>query len=182
MSNALAVPAVTAALSTVLQVAIDRLGLNPRPVVGPRPTGVVSDGVGVGVHLYRITHDPSPAAKGVPARSVGGAEPQRMRVAFDLHFLITVRGNSEWETQQLMATAAAGLHAVPVLTPALLAGAEVEHPEIIGNDLGAAEDLVRITPVTLSVEELTDLWALFAPGSFTVSLAVSAGPVLIESD
>ncbi len=112
---------------------------------------------------------------------MGGDQLQRPRIALDLHYLITVRGSTEWQTQELLATTAAALHAVPVLTAALLADAESVYAEIVGNDLAASEELVRITPETLSVEELNGIWGLFPPSAFAVSLAVSAGPVLTYS-
>ncbi len=182
MSNALAVPAVTAALLTIVQAAIDRLGLIPRPIVAPGPLDRSGENAGVGVHLYRVTQNPALSVTALPSHPAGGSPRQQGQVALDLHYLLTFHGNSEWEAQQLLATTAAVLHVEPVLTAARIAGAEAEHPEIAGNDLGAAEEPVRVSSETLSVDELNGLWALYPTGSFTVTLAVSAGPVLIDGD
>jgi len=182
MSNALAVPAVTAALSTIVQSAVDACGLHPGAIVSPRLLRDSSDIPTVGVHLYRVTHDPALSAIGLPG-SPSGADPgQPPHVALNLHYLISLRGNTEWETQQLAAACAAMLHVVPILTAKHFADAEAEHPQITGHDLIAARNQVRITPDKLSIEELNGVWALYPPGSFALTLAVSAGPVLVNGD
>jgi len=182
MSNALAVPAVTAALTTIVQAAVDGCGLSPRPVVTPGPLGNSGEGPFVVVHLHRITHDPSLAVKSLPTRPGGGDPPQQPRVALNLHYLISFCGNTDWDAQQLLAATAAMLHVVPVLTAPQFVDAEAAHPQIAGNDLSAAEEPVRVAPDTLSIDELNGVWALYPPGSFAVTLAVSAGPVLIDGN
>lgn len=180
MSNALAVPAVTAALTTLVQAAVDGLNLTPRPIVSPGPLDDDGDNLRVGVHLYRVTRNAALSVGDLPTRSGAGQLRLNARVALDLHYLLTFRGNDEWESQALLARTAAALHAEPVITAARLALAEVDHPEIAGNDLAASEP-VRITSDVLTVDELTRMWSLFAPGSFAITLAASAGPVLVDA-
>ncbi|MEV7562266.1 Pvc16 family protein [Streptomyces sp. NPDC089795] len=182
MSNALAVPAVTAALTTLVQHAVDGLGINPRPVVAPGPLDGTGDHARVGVHLYRVSRNATLSLADLPTRSSAGHLRQKPRAALDLHYLFTFRGSNEWETQQLLAGTAAALHTVPQVTATLLADAEVDHPEIDGNDLAQADEPVRVTPEALSTDELSRLWALFPPATFTVTLAVTAGPVLVDGD
>ncbi len=181
MSNALAVPTVTAALAVVVQAAVDALGLDPRPVVTPGPLDDAGHPARVGVHLYRVTQNPALSITALPTRAAGDPQ-QRGQVALDLHYLLTFRGRSELRSQQLLATTAAALHAEPVLSATRLVEAEAAHPEIAGHDVAAAKEPVRVTPAVLSVAELNGLWALYPPRSFTVTLAVSVGPVLIDSD
>jgi hypothetical protein len=182
MSNALAVPAVTAALTSIVQNAVDRLGINPGPVVAPGPLDDAGDNARVGVHLYRVTRNADLANADLPTRSGSGQLRARPQAAIDLHYLFTFRGNSEWESQQLLATTAAALHSVTSLSAARLAQAEVDHGEIGGNDLADADEPVRICADSLSIDEITRFWALFAPGSFSVTLGISAGPVLVDAD
>lgn len=182
MSNALAVPAVTAAITTLVQAAVDGLGINPRPIVAPAPLDGTGDNARVGVHLQRVTRNAGLSVADLPTRSAAGQLRQRPRVALDLHYLLTFRGNDEWESQALMARSAAALHAEPVVTAARLAQAEADHPEIAGHDLGHADEPVRVTSDIVSVDELTRIWALYPPGSFAVTLAVMAGPVLVDAD
>ncbi|MFD7964636.1 DUF4255 domain-containing protein [Streptomyces zaomyceticus] len=182
MSNALAVPTVTAALTTLVQTAMERLDITPGPVVAPGPLDGSGDNARVGVHLYRVTRNPTLSLADLPTRSSAGHLRQKPRAALDLHYLFTFRGNTEWEVQQLLARTAAALHGQPTLTPALLAEALADHPEIDGNDLAEADEPVRVTSEALSTDELTRFWALYPPGSFTVTLAVVAGPVLVDAD
>jgi hypothetical protein len=180
MSNALAVPAVTAALTTHVQTAVNRLGISPGPVVAPGALDDTGDNARVGVHLYRVSRNPTVSLADLPTRSSAGQLRQKPRAALDLHYLFTFRGANEWETQLLLAGTAAALHTAPVVTDALLAEAATAHPEIADNDLAQADEPVRFTPEALSTDELTRLWALFPPASFTVTLAVVAGPVLVD--
>ncbi|MFE5631361.1 Pvc16 family protein [Streptomyces sp. NPDC056463] len=182
MSNTLAVPAVTAALTTLVQNAVNGLGINPGPVVAPGPLDSTGDQARVGVHLYRVTRNATLSLADLPTRSSAGQLRQKPRAALDLHYLFTFRGTDEWQTQALLARTAAALHTVPYLTDTLLAEAGTDHPEIDGNDLAQADEPVRVTPEALSTDELTRLWALFPPASFTVTLAVTAGPVLVDGD
>lgn len=182
MSNALSVPAVTAALTTLVQSAMDGLGITPRPLVAPGPLDDSGDNARVGVHLYRVTRNAPRSMADLPTRSSAGHLRQKPRVALDLHYLFTFRGMDEWESQRLLAGTAAVLHTVPGVTAELLARAEAEHPQIRGNDLAEADEQVRVTPEGLSTDELTRLWALFPPASFTVTLAVTAGPVLVDGE
>ncbi|GGS90729.1 hypothetical protein GCM10010222_35430 [Streptomyces tanashiensis] len=182
MSNPLAVPAVTAALTTLVQNAVNGLGINPGPIVAPGPLDNTGDHARVGVHLYRVSRNPTLSLADLPTRSSSGQLREKPRAALDLHYLFTFRGTNEWETQQLLARTAAALHTVPHVTAALLADAETAHPEIADNDLAQADEPVRVTPEVLSTDELTRLWALFPPATFTVTLAVTAGPVLVDGD
>ncbi|MFD7783618.1 DUF4255 domain-containing protein [Streptomyces nojiriensis] len=182
MSNALAVPAVTAALTTLVQNAVDGLGINPGPVVVPGPLDDTGDQARVGVHLYRVSRNAPLSLADLPTRSSAGHLRQKPRAALDLHYLFTFRGSNEWETQQLLARTAAALHTLPYVTATLLADAETAHPEIANNDLAQADEPVRVTPEALSTDELSRLWALFPPATFTVTLAVTAGPVLVDGD
>ncbi|MCU7820352.1 DUF4255 domain-containing protein [Kitasatospora sp. DSM 101779] len=182
MSNTTAVAAVTAALTTLVQNAVNGLGINPGPVVAPGPLDDTGDHARVGVHLYRVSRNATLSLADLPTRSSAGQLRQKPRAALDLHYLFTFRGTNEWETQRLLARAAAALHTVPHLTDTLLAEAETAHPEIADNDLARADEPVRVTPEALSTDELTRLWALFPPATFTVTLAVAAGPVLVDGD
>jgi hypothetical protein len=181
MSNALAVPAVTAGLTSLVRAAVTSIGVTPGPKVAPGQLDDTGD-TQVIVHLYRVSRNAALAALDLPTRSSTGELRHRTQVAIDLHYLLSFRGRSVWETQQLLARTAIALAAEPVLSKARLILAESEHSEIAGNDLARAGEPVRITPDTPSLDELTRLWALYSPGSFTVTLAVVAGPVVLDAD
>lgn len=181
MSNALSVPTVTAALCSIVRTALERLDLNPGAVVAPGPLDDAGTPPRVGVHLHRVSRNPALSVADLPTRSASGALASKPRAALDLHYLFTFRGTDDWQTQLMLAGTAAVLHSVTGLSPARIAAAEADHPEIADNDLAEADEPVRITPDPLSSDELTRLWALYPVGSYTVTLAVVAGPVLVDA-
>ncbi|MFI8456931.1 Pvc16 family protein [Kitasatospora sp. NPDC085464] len=182
MSNALAVPTVTACLVTLLQTRIDAANVATRTTV---KAGSLDDDTNlplVGVHLYRIDRNASLAADDLPTRPpFGGALRQVPRTVLELHYLLTFRGQSSYQSEQLLALCAAALHATPEVFPDLIDLATAGHPDITGNDLARAQERVRIRPESLSIDELTRIWALYQPGAFALSLAFVAGPVVVES-
>jgi hypothetical protein len=182
MSNAMAVPTVTAAITSIVQQGVSELGLSPGPQVTPGPPDEEADGARVGVSLYRVSRNPSRYEEDLPTRSSTGDLRQTPRVALDLHYLLTFRGTTEWETAELLARAAATLHATPILTAAWLEQAVVEHPEVGGNDLAAADEPVRLSADCADFDDVVRFWTLYAPGSFTVTLSVVAGPVIVDAD
>jgi Pvc16 N-terminal domain len=181
MSNSLAVPAVTAAITSVVQARIDRAGITPRPTVAPGPLDDSSGTPSVGIHLYKVTRNAALSIADLPTRGADGQLRQRPVAALDLHYLFTFRGTGVYESEQLLALTASALHTIPVLTPAIVDLAATQHPEIAGNDLALAAEPVRVTPETVSSDDITRLWAVYEPGAFTVTLAVAAGPVLIDA-
>lgn len=181
MSTALAVPAVTAALTTIVQAAVDRLDLTPRPVVAAGPLDATGEHSRVGVHMYRVTRNATLSTMDLPTRSASGELRQRARAAVDLHYLLTFRADHEWEAQAMLARATIGLHAMPTITHALLTETEADHPEIAGHGL-LDDEPVQVTPDPLTFDELVRMWTLYSPGLFAITLAVVAGPVLIDAD
>ncbi|MGW4891774.1 Pvc16 family protein [Kitasatospora sp. NPDC004240] len=181
MSNALAVPTVTAALVTLIQARLDAGHVNPRVLVAPGPLD--DDGVTprVGVHLYRISRNAALFTEDLPTRASSGEMRSTPRVALDLHYLFTFRGYNAYQSEQMLALCAAALHAVPELGPELIEAAVAAHPDIHETDLAQARERVRLTPESLSLDDVNRLWALYPPGSFTVTLALTAGPVIVEA-
>ncbi|GHE08551.1 DUF4255 domain-containing protein [Streptomyces alanosinicus] len=181
MSNALAVPTVTAAITTLLQSRVDAAGIAPRPLVAPGPLDDDGHAPRVGVHLYRITRNEALSFVDLPTRTSTGVLRSKPRAALELHYLFTFRGTTTYQSEQLLALCAATLHAVPELTAELITTAVNGHQDLVGSDLGQAVERVRIIPESLTLDEVSRLWALYQPGSFTVTLAAAAGPVLVES-
>jgi len=180
MSNPTAVAAVTATVITMVQAAVDGLDIAPRPVAAAGDLDDTGDNARVFVHLLRISRNQGLATADLPTRSVDGSLRSRPCAVLDLHYLIAFRGVTTHETQLMLAGAAAALHGSPHLTGDWLAAALAAHPEIAGHDLLGAER-VRLTPEPMTVDELTRVWALYSPGSFCPTLAVAAGPILVEA-
>ena len=175
MSNPLAVATVTAALVTLVQSAVDALGLTPGPLVSASSLADSGDHGRVSVHLYRVSRHDALSNEPLPLRSSDGALRARPTVALDLHYLVCFRADTDLDAQSMLAVSAVTLEANPRLDPDLLALTEADHPQVVGNDLGDGPAWVRWTSDSLSVDELTKLWALYSAGEFGLSLAVSPG-------
>ena len=180
MSNALAVPAVTAAVVTLVQNAVDDLGITPGPVVAAADLAKSGPHARVGVFLHQVTRNGQLAASTVPTRAADGTVLRRPTAALDLHYLVCFRADDQWDVQTMLARVAAELSVVTVVSPALLTAAEAAHAEVVGNDLRTAEP-VHIVADTISLDDLTRLWSLYPVGSHAPALAVRAGPVLVEA-
>lgn len=182
MSNGLAITAVTASMAAVVQARIDRATFSSRPVVAPGSPDDQTNLPGVIVHLYRVERNGYRDNEDLPTRSSDGSGRQKPRTALDLHYLLICRGGDPWETQRLIAITAAALHAVPVLGRDLVGSVGADYPAAAGNDLDRADECVRITPESLTLDELTRIWALYPVASFVPVLGYVAGPVIVEAD
>lgn len=183
MSNPLAVPVVTASLVTLVQAAVDTLGLTPGPVVSVRSLEDSGDNGRVSVHLYRVSRHEFLSNEVLPVRSGDGGLRARPTVALDLHYLLCFRAEGELDAQQMLAVSAVTLEANPEVSPTLLTLMEAEpvNAPLLGNDLRDSPVRTRWCADSLGVDELTKLWALYPAGSYAITLAVRAGPVLVEA-
>ncbi len=181
MSNSLAIPAVTASIVAILQARMNAAGLASTPAVA---AGSIDSGTApcVAVHLYRIERNGYRDNEQLLTRTADGQLRQRPRAALDLHYMLAFRGTHALETDRIIAIAAAGLAATPDLSRQLVSTVGTTYPLADGNDLAEADELVRVTPEQLSVDELTRLWALYSPDSFTTTLGYVAGPVVVDAD
>jgi hypothetical protein len=180
MSNPLAVPTVTAALTALVQAAVDTVGLNPGPRASIGTLEDVGDHNRVTVHLYRVSRNAAIANEDLPVRSSGGNLRTKPTVALDLHYLLCFRGDSELNAQTMMGATAVAIETNPAVSPELIQSAETDHAELADNDLREART-IRLCADTLSVDELTRLWALYPVGTYGLTLAVVAGPVEVEA-
>lgn len=183
MSNALVVPTVTAALVTLVQAAVDSLGLTPGPVVSARGLEDAGDNARVSVHLYRVNRHEYLSNEVLPVRSSTGELRTRPTVALDLHYLVCFRAQGELEAQQMLAVSAVTLEANPEVSPSLLTRMEAEptNAALLDNDLRDSPVRARWCADNLGMDELTKIWALYPAGSYALTLAVRAGPVLVEA-
>ena len=91
---------------------------------------------------------------------------QRPQLGLDLHYLFTFYGNDfTLEHQRLLGAVARYLHAYPVLSRS-----DIEAVESMTDPSGAAylasqlseqTELVRITPINFSLDDMSKLWAAF---------------------
>lgn len=196
MSNHLAFAAVTSTIRYVLAMAL--ASAHPAPVgnaavttlpLNRLPRSGVAAQPGINVLLYQVTPNPAGRLSDLPTRSPSGALTSRPSVALDLHYLITGYGDEEsLDGQRLLARAILALTASPVLTRDTVTAA-IAHYRIAAQtaflnatDLAEQTELVKLTPVLLTIEELTRLWGGYPEASPALSVAFRATVITLEAD
>ncbi len=182
MSNFLAIATVTAALQTMLQAAVGD------DVPGATVTTVRPDGSdnglpapGVNIYLYQVTPNTAWRNADLSTRTSDGRLVRRPRVALDLHYLLTFYGNEgTLEPQRVLGSVARTLHDQPVLSRNVIESTVSSIAHLVGSDLAEEVELVKLMPLSLSLEELSKLWSVFFQTAYTLSMAYLATTVLIE--
>ncbi|WP_052807910.1 DUF4255 domain-containing protein [Methyloterricola oryzae] len=192
MSNHLAIATVTYALKTQIANALTHdVGDFGYQVVTDRPDGTASGQAEVRLYLYQVTHNAAHRNDDLPTRRADGTSfVNRPQLALDLHYLISFFGKeTELEPQRLLGSVARALHAHPVLSRDQIAklidpGTEprVGPSWLAASDLDKQIELVRLTPLPLSLEELSKLWMVFFQTKYTLSVAYQASVVLLDAD
>lgn len=189
MSNYKALATVTATLSKLVQEAINsQIGaqqMNNPTVSHLRPDASGLPTTGVNIFLYQVTTNPAWRNVDLPARNADGQLVTRPRVALDLHYLLSFYGSdTTLEPQQLLGQTVSALHAKPVLTRTQVKQAieDVANLYLDKSDLADEVELVKFTPLPLSLEELSKLWSVFFQTQYTLSIAYHATVVLLDSN
>jgi uncharacterized protein DUF4255 len=153
-----------------------------------RPEAPPGGGVpppGIDLYLYQVTPNAAFRGDDLPTRRSDGTLIQRPRAALDLHYLIVFRGNElELEPQRLLGNAVRALHGLGLLSRPLVHSVETDPANtfLAGSDLADAAELIKITPLPLSLEELSKLWSVFFQIPYNLSVAYQATVVAIEGD
>lgn len=195
MSNSLAIAAVTSTLRYVLDRSLSRP--HPGPVGGATVTTLRPDDLsdtdvagtaGVNVFCYAATPNHAWNLTDIPTRRGDGSLVQRPVAAIDLHFLITCHGDdATLEPQRLLGRVVTALAATSVLTrdavtnALALYGGQTETSFLTASDLADEVELVKLSPSTLSLEEMSKLWAVLDT-PYLLSLTYLATVVLIAAD
>ena len=186
MSNFRAVAAVTQTLVKMLEPpvgdAVPGAGvtiLRPDDAVGLAKAGL-------NIYLYQVTPNASWRNEDLPTRPESGKGVfRRPRAAVDLHYLFTFHGSeTAFEPQLILGKVVATLHARPVLDRTTVQNAinQFSDAELKKADLANDVDLVRVTPLPLSLEELTKIWSVFLQPKYALSVAYQASVVLLEGE
>jgi hypothetical protein len=186
VSNHLAIATVTASLAQVLQGAVQR-DVPGTTVTTTRPdsANAAAGGTRVNLYLYQVTPNAAWRNADLPTRAENGRLMQKPRVAVDLHYLLTFYGNeAQHEPQRMLGSTIRALHSQPVLTREQIRRTIVS-PNLSFLALSnLAEDieLVKFTPTSLTLEELSKLWAVFFQTQYTLSITYQGTVILIETD
>lgn len=187
MSNALAIATVTATLQRTLQDAVNA-DLPGAKVTTLRPdaTGDAVPAAGVNLFLYQVSANAALRNATVPNRSANGTTVlQRPRAPLDLHYLVSFYGNdAKLEPQRLLGSVVRRLHARPLVTRKNITDmlADAAFAFLAGSNLADDDEVVRLTPASLSLEEMSKLWSVFFQTRYALSVAYQASVVSIEAD
>ena len=186
MSNSLAIAAVTATLSGLLDHRINAsVADDPATDSGLAGTGITTKSLDkartgsanqLNLFLYQTAVNAAWRNMDLP-RQTRPNEQAQPPLALDLHYLVTTYGNGDDDQlgQRILGRAMSVLHDHAVLGPQEIKAA------LAGSDLGDQIERVRITPMSLSVEEISKLWTVFqAP--YRLSAAYQVSVVLVDSN
>ncbi|HEY9754207.1 MAG TPA: DUF4255 domain-containing protein [Oculatellaceae cyanobacterium] len=187
MSNFLAVATVTAALRRTLEEALVKDDFGEACVTTFRPGGEGTNSPKTRTNLYLYMVTPNIALRNIdmPNRNSEGNLIQRPQIALDLHYLLTFHGDDEeLKPQRLLGNAVRALHDRPILTRQRIRETIENDPRyntfLQNSNLADALETIKLTPISLSVDELYKLWSVFFQTPYQLSVAYIATVVLIE--
>jgi hypothetical protein len=180
MSNFLAVATVTAALKVQIEEAAVPVVSGAKVRMG-RPEAPANSDPFIDLFLYQVTPNAALRNDDLPTRRADGTLLQRPRAALDLHYLLSFRGDdAAFEPQRLLGTTVQTLNASTVLDDVAIAKGIALSGLLAGSDLAQAVESVKVTPLSLSLEELSKLWSVFFQVPYNLSVAYLATVVTIE--
>jgi hypothetical protein len=184
MSNALAIATVTATLQQIVTDVIPSSGVAGALATTLRPDD--SSGLpnpGVNIFLFQVSPNTAARNADLPTRRADGTLLRRPQAALDLHYLFTFYGDDVINDQQrLLGVVVRKFHAEPALPRETIRRVQTNVAELNFSDLAEQIDLVRLTPVNFSLEEMSKLWSVFLKTDYVLSLAYTASVVLIETE
>jgi Pvc16 N-terminal domain len=186
MSNYLAVATVTGTLQHVLSAAAAVVPGAKVSTTRPDGAAPAAKEPAINVFLYQVTPNAAYRNCDLPTRRANGTLVQRPQAAMTLHYLLSFYGDeNNLEPQRLFGAAARQLHARPLLTQQDVVQTLANPPYdtlLASSNLADQLDLVRFTPLDLSLEELSKLWSIFFQSPYMLSVAYQASAVLIETE
>jgi Pvc16 N-terminal domain/IPT/TIG domain len=182
VSNFLAVATVTEALKRMLDKAVSS-DVNGAEAKAVKPNATTSlPARGVNVFLYQVLPNVGLRNHDLPTRREDGSVQQRPRVALNLHYLLSVYGDDgTLEPQRVLGSIVRTLHATPAVTHEYIEDAITHTADLSASDLADEVECVKLTPLSLSLEELSKLWSVFFQTSYALSVAYEASVIFIDS-
>lgn len=183
MSNYLAIATVTAVLRQALDDAVNAdIGGTTVSILTPDDPALTNSAPRLNLFLYQATPSGAWRNADIPTRRQDGSLATRPQLGIDLHYLLTAYGRStesDPEVHRVLGSAVRTLHERPFLSRDAIR-AVVNQPSLAGSDLAEQVELVKVTPHSLTTEELSKIWSVFFQLPYRVSVAYQASVVLIE--
>lgn len=200
MSSPLAIAAVTATLKDLLNDGLlnhDLSSIGSFSVTASPPDRITTgqnEPNQLNLFLYQVTPNLGWRNAGLPSRDGTGVRLSAAPLALDLHYLLTAYGSQDLNAEILLGYSMQLLHETPVLTRAQLRtvlggvspvdGSISPLPSLFGNltaiDLADQIELIKITPVFLSTEDLSKMWTAMQ-ARYRPTMAYMASVVLIQA-
>jgi len=182
--NALSIAAVTETLVTLLTQYLDEAQVSGASVsaVTPDLTGQVAQ-PGVNVFLYQATPNTALRNADAPTRAPDGTLLQKPQAAVDLHYLLTFYGDDTYlEQQRLLGAVTLTLQRFPVIPRSLIQPVPISQGVTLPSNLDTQSQLIRFTPISFSLEEMSKLWSFLLKVDYVLSAAYLASVVLMQAD
>ena len=144
----------------------------PPPGAGEEPR--------LNVYLVQIAPNATLRSQDMPTRGPDGELVSVPQAALDLRYLFSYFGPSE-KAQLMLGALEVALHEQPVLSRALIERALAHEETLSSCGLQSQSPPVRLTPSTVSLEELSRFWSGFLQTPYTLSTLYLAGPVILSS-
>jgi|APLak6261659120_1056016.scaffolds.fasta_scaffold00100_5 hypothetical protein len=206
MSNALAIAGVTAVLKDLLNDGLIDNDITATvegnvKVTALPPDRVRSSGAGeladtdqLNLFLYQVTPNAGWRNAGLPSRDNSGNRLTNAPLGLDLHYLLTAYGANEFNAEILLGYAMQILHENPVLPRekirATLTGSSLPGSilpadprswrTLSAHELADQVEQIKITPASLSTEEISRLWSAMQT-RYRTTAAYHVSVVLIEA-
>ncbi len=198
MSSYLAVGGVSAVLRSLLSSALHPDG--PSTLLNsstPGITAVSPDLITTGLEeqpqlnlfMYYVSLNPALRNLDLPSRNGQGEPISNPPLALNLHYLVSAYGAQQFDPEVLLAWAMKVFHDNPVVPPATIQTAltgllKESSPGtaaalIAGSGLAEQTEHLRITPETLTTEEIYRLWAAFQT-AYRPSTALQVSVVVVQ--
>lgn len=178
MSNAFAIAAVTTTLRAMLDTALALAfgGVD----VSTLPPDKARTGVGDQVNLFLYNTSIDSALRNMPPRTSKPGESGEPALPLRLQYLVTAYGQNDNDSfgHRLLGEVMRVLHDHPLLSREEILDATTG--PLPDSDLHTQVERVRITPLSLNLEEMSKLWMTFQT-QFRISAAYEVSVVLIDS-
>ena len=192
MSGPFALAAVSAVLRRLI---LEQLGSADLASFGNiRATALPPDQITTGAQeapqlnlfLYQVTPNPGWRNVGLASRSASDERLSNPPLALDLYYLLSAYGAAELQPEALLGYAMQVLHEVPFLSRDFIrdtwpgGGADPVEQALAASELAEQIEQIKITPHTLTTEEMSKLWSA-TTAHLRPSSAYVISVVLIES-